>query len=940
MRDKVVFIGSSSAGLNDLHHTLFDAQMPGVKALAAMVENFIQDNTIIEPAWAKEAIVASSILTGMLITLLFVLVSNAALVVGASVLLGSALLVASFSTFTYAGIFLTPAPAVVTALLLLTLFSAIRFAIEKRTSSIFFQQLVEVRRVVNETLDEAHISRKAIEAACELLECRAGTVGMLRDGKVLFREYVKDGIAKAIDYSQAADAGVSGYVLQKRHPYISNDAGHDRHVTSGFCQLLGFGQLINVPVFDGDGEVIGCLEIHDRLDGAGFDDQDIEILESLSGIVGSALVNARLLENNKRSEQEITTAAERLNRILDADFDAVIAHKDFKVIYANKAAQKMFGYLSLEQTLGRNPLDYVAESYRKKAILAVKATVRRGKAFGPIEIEALRPQTGEVFPIEIASTPIVWENSPAVVSIVRDITERKAREEGMRLLESAVASISESVMITDPKGKIVYVNPSFVRNTGYTVQEALGNTPAILNSRQQSREFYKHFWETISEGEVWRGRILNRKKDGTIYPAHVAVAPIFDALGEISHFVAIYEDLSESEAFQKKMMQAQKMEAVGTMVGGLAHDFNNMLASIVGNLYLMGFGHEDDKEMMERISSMEDSVHHAANMIRQMLTFARKDGPEKQPMDMTVFIKEAYKLANAALPENVSFRLNYPTDGLHICTNSDATQLQQVLLNMVTNAHHAVINVEKPEIALELDREVPPAGVLELNHEIRSDTGWCRIRCSDNGCGMSSDTLEHIFEPFFTTKGVGEGTGLGLAMVYGAIQNHHGIIDVDSAPGQGTKISIWLPLYLEAVAPVVAGVDEFSVDGSGKTVLLVDDEQELRGVLAEVLRRSKFSVLLASDGEQAVDLFRSRLSQIDLVLMDVVMPNKGGLLAAKEIRDMDAYVPIIFQTGYGEKTQLEAVASVSFSSALKKPVQISELLKKMAEMIAEHDGKG
>ncbi|GAV20944.1 hypothetical protein MMIC_P1922 [Mariprofundus micogutta] len=931
IRDKIVFIGSSSAGLNDLHSTLFDAQFPGVKTLAAMVENFTDGNAVIEPVWADIAIFSVSLLTGCIVSLLFAFVSNALLVLVGSLAWGTALLAGSFSAYTSAGLFLNPAPALVITLLLLTLFSATRFVLEKKSSSLFFRQLTEARAVVHETLDETLIARKLVMAACDLLECTSGTVGLYKHGKMVFSEYVEGDAIKAIDFKCLPGQGVAGLVLQNKKSYLSNHAMEDPHVMPEFRSELAFNRLINVPISDGDGELLGCLEVHDRLDGRAFAHQDVEVLESLSDIVASALMNAHLLANIRNNEKEIAAAAERLNRILDADFDAVIAHQHSKVIYANKAARDLFGYPTLEQTLGKNPMDYISETYRDRAMQAVRKAVQSGKSHGPIEMEALHPESREAFPIELASTPIVWEGKPALVSIVRDISERKQREEGMRLLESAVASISESIIITDTQGVIVYANPAFTKNTGYTDQEVIGSTPSNLHNKQPGYDFYNRLWDTVRSGQLWRGRILNCKKDGTVYPAQISAAPIFNAEGVISHFVAVYEDLSENEELQKKMMQAQKMEAVGTMVGGLAHDFNNMLASLVGNLYLMSFDHEDDEEMMERISSMEGSVHHAANMIKQMLTFARKDRPSKQPMDMLVFVKEAYKLSHATLSEDINFLLNYPGNK-HICVNGDATQLQQVLLNLVTNARHAVEHVDDAEITLELDESEPSAELLNQNLEAHSEIGWCHIRCSDNGCGMSPGTLEHVFEPFFTTKQAGVGTGLGLAMVYGAIQNHQGIIDVESVQGQGTTVSIWLPLQQEEAVQVY-DEDRLSVDGSGKTVLLVDDEKELLSVVAEVLSRSNFSVLQASDGIQAVDLFRSHSASVDLVLMDVVMPHKGGVIAAKEIRELDAEVPIIFQTGYGERAQLEAAASISNSDSLQKPVLVPELLKKIMELI-------
>jgi len=213
-----------------------------------------------------------------------------------------------------------------------------------------------------------------------------------------------------------------------------------------------------------------------------------------------------------------------------------------------------------------------------------------------------------------------------------------------------------------------------------------------------------------------------------------------------------------------------------------------------------------------------------------------------------------------------------------------------------------------------------------------TDSDWCCLRCVDNGCGIKPETMEHVFEPFFTTKEVGRGTGLGLAMVYGAVENHHGVMDIASTPGEGTTISIWLPQHHEQVAQVIEE-NAIDVDGAGRVILLVDDEVALRQVLVEVLQHNGFSVLEAGDGNQAVSQFKANHDEIDLVLMDVVMPNMGGVAAAKAIRDMDSDVPIVFQTGYGEQTQLDAAGSILHSKALQKPVQIPVMLKMFMRMM-------
>jgi len=377
------------------------------------------------------------------------------------------------------------------------------------------------------------------------------------------------------------------------------------------------------------------------------------------------------------------------------------------------------------------------------------------------------------------------------------------------------------------------------------------------------------------------------------------------------------------------MVQAQKMEAVGTMAGGIAHDFNNLLAAMIGNLYLMRMHHKEDEEIVARTGAMESTIQHGAKMIQQMLIFARKDRPEMHDMDLRAFMKEVQKLSEASLPENIQFSFTYPGKE-ESWIHGDATQLQQLLLNLVTNARHAVQSVAKPRIELELSHAEPGPQLLANHADLSSDEGWCCIRCTDNGCGMSPETQARIFEPFFTTREVGVGTGLGLAMVYGAVSNHQGIIDVQSAEGSGTTFSIYLPLHQASEAQVV-GSKDVQIDGQGKGILIVDDADMLRGVLAEVLRQNGFTIWEACDGELGVAAYKKYGKQIDLVLMDVVMPNKGGVAAATEIRAMDADVPIIFQTGHGEKTQLDAAQAIEHSTSLHKPVNIPELLQAIAD---------
>jgi len=636
----------------------------------------------------------------------------------------------------------------------------------------------------------------------------------------------------------------------------------------------------------------------------------------------------------RKAEQAYRDEALRNELILQASMDGVIiADERGQIVQVNPAYCQMVGYTANE-LLTMN----IAQIEAMLTPAQVGERIGQVMRDGSTRFESQhRHKDSHVIDLDLSIFVTQQEGQPPLISaFVRDISQRLKNEQQMRLLKSAVAAVNESIIVIDINGVIVYVNPAFEKNTGFKPVDVIGKTESIFNNKLQPCGFYEQFWETIKAGKPWSGRILDCKKDGTSFPVHLSVAPILDVKGEITHFVAVHEDLTTLEAMQQQMMQSQKMEAVGTMVGGIAHDFNNLLASIVGNFYLIRVMHSEDDELVERIHRMEKATEHGANLIRQMLTFARKDLLDIHPINLRTFIKETHKLAVASMPENIRFGLEITSD-CDCNIMGDATQLQQVLLNLVTNARHAIQEAvgehEQAKISVELDCSQPPAQLLQQHPEMITENDWCCIRCVDNGCGIEADDLEHVFEPFFTTKEVGKGTGLGLSMVYGAVQNHRGLVDIDSRPGQGTIISIWLPQHSEAAA-VVVDDRSMNVDGGGRGILLVDDEASLRKVLVEVLQQSGFTMLEADDGEQAVMQFKANRDAIALVLMDVVMPNKGGVAAAQEIRALGAEVPIIFQTGYGEQTQLDAAAAITNSESLQKPVQIHELLKMIMSKVS------
>jgi len=516
-----------------------------------------------------------------------------------------------------------------------------------------------------------------------------------------------------------------------------------------------------------------------------------------------------------------------------------------------------------------------------------------------------------------------------VVGSARDVTEARQAEEQLRKLSRAIDHAGESILITDASAIIEYVNPAFSRITGYDADEVVGQTPALLNSRRQDENFYQSFWKKISSGEVWQGSLVDRRKDGSLYPALMSVAPIFDEQDNITHYVAIQQDMSAHEELEEKFRQAQKMEALGTLVGGIAHDFNNVLAGMLGNLYLAKQQTASNASVQTKLARVERAGLHAAEMIKQLLAFARREESKLTPMPVQPFIKEILRLARSSIPENIA--LQHELGEQDYCIRGDGSQLQQILLNLLVNASHALDGREKPAITVSM-RIFEPDTVFLMAHPISNNRLLLSISVADNGCGINKANLERVFEPFFTTKEVGKGTGLGLAMVYGSMQTHGGAIDIESDEGKGTRVNLYFPVCdAKEPADKKEGVD--IIRGKGETILLADDNIHVRETMQEILENFGYRVLAVENGREAVQSFTGHPSKIDLVLLDIVMPVMGGVEAAKRLRELNPDLPILLLSGYEQGSPARNKIAMEDIIVLAKPVDLPALSLHIREAI-------
>ncbi|MDX8405970.1 MAG: PAS domain S-box protein, partial [Mariprofundus sp.] len=809
------------------------------------------------------------------------------------------------------------------------------------------------------------------------------------------------------------------------------------------------------PVMDAKGHVLGTFAMYynePRMP----DVSDIQLIERMAALAENAI-------SHKQAEVTIRQNAERMRMVLDADFDAVVVQQDGRVVFSNRQAQQMFGYHSLQETLGQDVFKIFLPEHRKFAAAVVRRAIRTGRSTGLMEMQGVSLASSEPFPMEIASTPIEWGGKPAVVSNARDISARKQAALAIAERENKFKELVRMVpdaLIVHQDGRLVFANDAAVRLFGFESLEAVTGVEVIKYVHPDFHQKVAARLQRLYTGEVLPDVEEERfiKVDGTVFDGEVnavltehngrpaamivvrdisarkqaeqalqegaariqsvarnttgvvfqfgilpdgnwyfpfvsesverfigvsAVAVMQDAqtlisrvhaddvagfIGAITAAVAstsplawqgrfmamdgvvkwfacssepqlladgstvwngVAVDETAQHQLEAQLRQAQKMEAVGTLAGGIAHDFNNMLAGMLGQLFLVKGELTDRPDTVQRIASVEEQGHRAAEMIQQMLTFARKSHVSMREIPLAALLKDTLKLHRVGLPENIELQVCLEHEEMII--RGDAAMLQQMVLNLLNNARDAVTDVGRPCITLDV-KPVLAGDDCYRRHEALAGKPLVCLSVLDNGCGMTETDQASIFDPFFTTKEVGKGTGLGLAMVFGGMQTHGGAVEVISEPGAGSEFRLYFPRLDRSIQPQVANVDE-AVRGDGRCVLVADDEPVLRQVLDDVLVSLGYRVILAVDGEQAVKLFKQHRHEIDIAILDVVMPVLGGPAACKKIRAIDPLFPVMFHTGYGQGALIDEVVNQPLCDSLTKPVSIAMLTRRLAALL-------
>ena len=506
-----------------------------------------------------------------------------------------------------------------------------------------------------------------------------------------------------------------------------------------------------------------------------------------------------------------------------------------------------------------------------------------------------------------------------VVALFNDITERIKSQEDLLRLSAVVEQVHEIIVITDRQAVIQYVNPAFTKATGYSSAEAIGRTPALLRSGKQDENFYKVLWSTITQGDIWRGRFINRKQNGELYNEEATIYPLRNSSGKIINYVAVKRDITHNLKIEQQLRQVQKMEAIGTLAGGIAHDFNNILGVIYGYAEMS----MDPAETMPQISSNLQLLLNAANrakdLIRQILTISRQTEKEALPVTISPIVKEVIKFIRASLPSTIQIKQSLSAKNDLLL--ADPIQIHQLLMNLCTNAGHAMKDSSGVlEITLK-NVHFTDADILE--HPLMRSGDYVRLSVKDTGCGIPIRNLEHIFEPYFTTKKSSEGTGLGLAVVQGIVGNCGGDIRVYSEVGKGTVFNVYLPLITRETEKKNEPVSE--IPCGTEHILFVDDEISLVKTSKIILERLGYSVTGITSPEEALAAFKNTPDAFDLLITDKTMPELTGFDLVREIKSQRPELPMILCTGMSVKADIEKVQELGINGFLLKPFNKREL---------------
>jgi PAS domain S-box-containing protein len=639
----------------------------------------------------------------------------------------------------------------------------------------------------------------------------------------------------------------------------------------------------------------------------------------------------RDISEHKQAEETLRESEERFRSIFDATNDALFI-QDFETgetLDVNRKMCELYG-VSREEALSHGVETFssnVPPYTRKEAY----EWIRKAAAGEPQLFEwRAKKKGGELFWVEVNMRRALVGSVERLIVSVRDITERKRIEKDRERFVAAINQAAETIVITDSEGLIEYVNPAFERITGYACEEAMGQNPRVLKSGEHDKDFYRAMWDTILGGETWHGVFVNQKKDGSTYTEEASISPVKDASGKIVNFVAIKMDITNELAREEQYRQTQKMESVGRLASGVAHDFNNILQTITGFCGLILSEMDITSPHRKDVLEIQAAVKHAGDLTRQLLSFSRKRSAVYHIIDLNVVLSKGSKMLRQALGKGFQLRLQLASALYSV--RADSVQILQIAMNLVVNARDAMLGggeilltTQNVEILEDRPAHMPSA---------RKGVFVC-LSVADTGCGMDERQRGYIFDPFFTTKQPGEGTGLGLSVVYGIVKEYGGWIHVESELGKGSVFKVYFPMYNPKILDATPPNGEGASGLLPKKILLVEDEPMVQELTCEILQNVGYAVCVAKSIEETKALFAAENGSFDLLFCNAILPDGSGLELANYLLKQQPRLPVLlFGNCSDECVRADLIREKGFGY-MRKPFNLKSLLDVVALTIAD-----
>jgi two-component system, cell cycle sensor histidine kinase and response regulator CckA len=641
----------------------------------------------------------------------------------------------------------------------------------------------------------------------------------------------------------------------------------------------------------------------------------------------------------REAEVALMQSEERYRSLVENLRDEYILYKHNSqgiIEYVSPSITNILGYT--EDEFLRHYSTFLTDNPMNQASIVLTEKAMAGEQQPPYLVEVYH-KNREIRTLRVTENPVLDHKGEVVgvSGIAHDITKLSQMEAERERLVSAIEQAAEIVVITDAKGTIQYVNPAFETVTGYSRQEAVGKNPNILKSGLQDAAFYRSMWQTLTAGKTWNGIFINKKKDGVQYTEEATISPVRDATGNIVNYVATKRDVTdqlriaeEKEQLEAQYLQAQKMEAVGRLAGGVAHDFNNMLQAILGYCFFaMGQTTEGDP-LRKDLEEIQTAAERSADLTRQLLAFARKQTVNPQVLDLNETVSGMLKMLQRLIGEDIDLAWIQRQNLWQV--RLDPSQIDQILANLTVNARDAIDGVGK--VTIETTNTVFDEDYCS-HHMGFSPGEFVCLAVSDDGCGMDRETVDHIFEPFFTTKGIGEGTGLGLATVYGIVKQNGGFINVYSEPENGTSFHIYLPRYAEDPQEDLQTAAAAPLIGGQETVLIVEDEDSVLLLAKRILEELGYTVLSASMPSLAIALVSDHPGRIDLLVTDVVMPEMNGRELVEKLTVIKPEMKQLYMSGYTANVIAHRGVLDEGVHFIQKPFAVEMLAAKVREALDE-----